>query len=164
MYEQTIKIEDNESIMKVNKDTGEVKEVKKRLNNIPNGKSLLDYTDFSIVNNKALNALSTFLTNEEIGIITKMINRADFNSNSLKPLSDETSIRSLAEEFSIGKNKVSTIFKRLFEIGVYAHIRIHEDNLSEYWILNPYISWKGKLKDDSIFAHFSSTKIAKLIQ
>jgi hypothetical protein len=48
-------------------------------------------------------------------------------------------------------------------LGVYAHIRIHETEISEYWILNPYISWKGKLKSDSIFVQFANTKISKLL-
>ena len=67
------------------------------------------------------------------------------------------------ENFGMIPQEVNSIFKKLFEFGVYAHIKIHENKLSEYWILNPYISWKGSLKSDSIFHQFSSTKIAKLL-
>ena len=39
----------------------------------------------------------------------------------------------------------------------------YKNELKEYWVLNPNISWKGRLKDDSIFKHFSNTDISKLI-
>jgi len=162
MYDVNIKLKDNETAAKVNLQTGEITPIKKS-RNIPSGKSILNYKNFSLVNNDAIKILSDFMTNEEMGIIYKMIYRADFNTNSLKPFSDDTSIRMLSEEFNVGKNKVLTIFKKLFEFGVYAHIRIHEEKLSEYWILNPYISWKGKLKNDSIFSQFALTRIAKLL-
>ena len=163
MYTQEIKLKHNEIAATIDVETGEVKPITKRVNNIPDGKSKLDYDNFSIINNNSIKELSSLLSNEELGIILKMIERADFNSNSLKPLSDETSIRCLGEYFNIGKNKVSAIFKKLFELGVYAHVRIHEEKLSEYWILNPYISWKGRLKNDSIFIQFANTKVAKLL-
>ena len=147
---------------KINVETGEIIPYR-RINNLPSGKSVLKYKSFALVNNEAIKTLSQIMTNEEMGIIFKMIQKADFNTNSLKPFSDDSSIRMLAEEFNIGKNKVNSIFKKLFEFGVYAHIKIHENKLSEYWILNPYISWKGSLKSDSIFHQFSSTKIAKLL-
>jgi hypothetical protein len=163
MYNINVKLKDDELAAKVNAQTGEISFVKKGYSNIPKDKSLLNYNNFSLVNNDAIRVLSTVLSNEELGIVYKMIEKACFNTNSLKPFSDETSIRVLAEEFNIGKNKVGGIFKKLFEWGVYAHIRIHETEISEYWILNPYISWKGKLKSDSIFVQFANTKISKLL-
>lgn len=162
MYNVKISLKDNEVAAKMDAVTGEVSVIKKT-NNLPKDKSILNYTNFSIVNNDAIRVLSQFMTNEEMGIIYKMINKADFNTNSLKPFSDDSSVRMLADEFNIGKNKVISIFKKLFEFGVYAHIMICEEQYSQYWILNPYISWRGKLKNDSIFIQFSNTKLAKLI-
>lgn len=161
MYDVKIKLKDDEVAARVNVQTGEV--VPLRKSNIPKGKSVLNYQSFALVNNEAIKLLSQFMSNEEMGIIYKMIFKANFNTNSLKPLSDESSVRVLSEEFNVGKNKVVGIFKKLFEFGVYAHIKIHEEQLSEYWILNPYISWKGTLKSDAIFSQFSFTKIAKLL-
>lgn len=163
MYNINLKLNDDEVAAKMNAQTGEVSIIKKKSNNLPENKSLLNYTTFSIVNDDAIKLLSSVFSNEEMGIVYKMIQKSDFNTNSLKPFSDETSIRTLAEEFNIGKNKVGVIFKKFFDWGVYAHIKVYEESISEYWILNPYISWKGKLKSDSIFSYFSKTKIAKLL-
>jgi reverse gyrase len=163
MYTQTIKLKDNELPAKINVETGEVKEVNHKKNNIPEGKSKLGYDNFSITNNKMAMILEKHCSNEELGIIYKMISKSEFNTNSLNPLTDDTSIRDLANEFNVGKNKVIKIFSKLFELGVYAQISIANDiNYGKpYWILNPYISWKGNLINSDIKRHFISTKIVK---
>ena len=51
MYTQIIKLKDNELPAKINVETGEVKEVDHKKNNIPEGKSKLGYDNFSIINN-----------------------------------------------------------------------------------------------------------------
>ena len=164
MYEITTKLQDNEVLMKVNAETGETKELKKRINNFPKGKSKLDYEDFGMINLKMLPILKKLLTHTEISIVVTMIMKAEYNSNSLAPLTNETSVRQLAEIFNISPTIVNKTFDKLFDLGVYAQLKISTSNGNEFWILNPYIYWKGKLKDDSLFIHFYDTTISKLLR
>lgn len=161
MYNKTVRLKDNESLAKIDKETGEVIPLGNRANNIPEGDFKLKYKNFSQLNHKAISFLELILTNEELGIVLKMIKRADFNSNAMVPLSDDSSLRDLAKEFNISKNKVSNIFKKLFDLGTYSHIKVANGHTSEYWVLNPYISWKGKFINDSIYSFFNHTAIAK---
>lgn len=164
MYTQPIKLQDDEQAAKINKDTGEITLIPKRPNNIPVGKSKLDYEDFGMINLKMLPILKKLLSHTEISIVVSMIMRAKYNSNSLAPLNNETSIRELAETFNISRPIVEKTFKKLFDLGVYAQLKIATNEGNEFWILNPYIYWKGKLKDDSIFIHFYNTTISKLLR
>lgn len=163
MYTQTVKLQDNEVLMKTNTETGELKDLPKNNNHLPEGMSKLKYSDFSIVNNNTIKQLSNFLNNEELGVIMHMISISDFNSNSLNPLCDELSIRDKASILNIKKDKVKQITDKLFRLGVYLSIRVYENQEKEYWVLNPNISWRGRLVKDSIFIHFKDTMITKLL-
>lgn len=164
MYTQTIKLKDNELPAKINVETGEVKEVDHKKNNIPEGKSKLDYDNFSIINNDMLKVLFKECNSSEIKVVLHMIYLSEFNTNSLNPLNDETSHRELGKIFNLDHKTIKTIFTHLKELGVYLQLNITEvDGFKEYWILNPYISWKGKLKSDSLFLTFANTKIVRLL-
>ncbi len=162
MYQKTTTLlNNNEFLLKGNRETGEVVEIKQRPNNIPEGKSKLDYENFGMINLDMLAILKPLLSHTEISIIVSMIMRAEYNSNSLAPLNNETSIRELEKTFGIGHNLIPKTFKKLFDLGVYAQLKIATDRGNEFWILNPHIYWKGKLKDDSLFKHFRNTEITK---
>lgn len=164
-YIKELKLQDNEIPAKINQETGELIVIKQRPNNIPEGKSLLDYNKFGMLNIELSKKLEKFFSNTELSIIFKLINRCEFKTNSLKPFNDETSIRILAEEFNVSTTTVPKVFKKLFDMGVYLQIKISEDSqVNEYWVLNPYIFWRGKLKDDSLFLRFSNTDISKLLK
>jgi hypothetical protein len=164
MYTKTLKLQNHESVAVIDKKTGEFKEVKQRPNNIPEGGSLQKFEAFSKVNDKAIAFLESVLTNEEMGIVFKMIKRAAYETNVMLPLNNETSYRELAEEFNIGKNKVDKIFGKLFKLGVYAQIKVANGPYSEYWTLNPYISFKGRIISESIKVYFDKTVIATAVQ
>ncbi|HPQ79869.1 MAG TPA: hypothetical protein PLG47_05415 [Candidatus Dojkabacteria bacterium] len=158
-YEVVIPLKHHEVPAKINKQTGEITEVRKRRNNLPKDKKLFQQNDFTKVNNKIVGYLSKELSNMELAIVFKMIGMAHFNTNSLKPLSNETSLRDLAETFGISINSVKKSFEKLFDYGVYAQFKIAKNGVKEYWILNPYISFKGRLIDDSIWENFKGTKV-----
>jgi hypothetical protein len=166
MYNTTLNLKDSEVPAKLDKETGELIEVQdyNKINNVPDNKFRIKYTKFSCVSTKAQEVCMDIFTNEELGVIYKMIAITDFNSNSLAPLNDDTSCRMLAEEFGINKNKVGVIFKKLFDWGVYAQMKIAADKTNEYWILNPYLAYKGKLVEDRLMIHFAQTKLSKLIK
>lgn len=163
MYTADFKLYDNELPAKVNAETGETTILKKKVNNIPENKEIQKFDEFNKVNSKAIDFLEKVLTNEELGIVFKMIKRADYETNVMLPLNDESSYRELAEEFGINKNKVGKIFQKLFNFGVYAQVKVANGIHSEYWTLNPYISWKGKFIDKNISIYFSNTLIAKSV-
>jgi hypothetical protein len=165
MYTKQITLEHNELPAKISQETGEVTILKQRPNNIPEGKSYLNYNKFGMLNIELSKKLEKYFSNTELSIIFKLINRCEFNTNSLKPFNDETSIRTLAEEFNLSTTTVPKVFNKLFDMGVYLQIKISEDSqVNEYWVLNPYIFWRGKLKDDSLFVRFSNTDISKLLK
>lgn len=164
MYTKTLKLQNHESVAVIDKKTGEFKEVKQRPNNIPEGGSLQKFETFSKVNDKAIAFLETVLSNEEMGIVFKMIKRSAYETNVMIPLNDEISYRELAEEFNIGKNKVDKIFTRLFNLGVYAQIKVANGPHSEYWTLNPFISFKGRIISEAIKVYFDKTIIATAVQ
>jgi hypothetical protein len=162
-YTTELKLKHNESPAKIDNETGEITTLTKRINNIPEGREIQKFKEFNKVNVKAIEFLEKLLTNEELGIVFKMINRADYETNVMIPLSDETTCRSLSKEFNIGKNKITRTFEKLFDLGVYAQVRVANGLHSEYWTLNPYIAWKGKFIERAIGVYFSNTTIAKAL-
>jgi hypothetical protein len=148
----------------IDKDSGEVREIKKRMNNLPDGKSPLVYDSFSIFNTGGSAKLLPFFSNVELGVIMRMVIKSEYGTNSLRPFNDESGVREIADEFGISKSSVGKIFQKLFQFGVYLQLKVGEvDGAKEYWVLNPNISWKGRLRQDSLFAHFANTLVTKII-
>lgn len=162
-YTQSVELNNNETLAKVNTETGEITTFQSNKRKLPEGTQKLKYNNFSIVNNESIIKLKELLTNEELGVVIHMISIADFNSNSLEPLSNELSLRELSAILNINKNRVKTIIGKLYKCGVYLSIKVYEDHEKEYWVLNPAISWKGRLIKDSIFTHFKNTMITKIL-
>lgn len=164
MYKIELKLNHNEAPAKINKETGEVIVVGNKPNNLPEGKSKLDYNNFCILNTSASKELTLLFSNEELGVIFHMVLMADFNTNALKPLNNDLSIRCKADILNLPRRKVLAITDKLFRYGVYMSVKIFENDANEYWVLNPYLSWKGKLKNDSLFYMFSDCPISKLLR
>jgi hypothetical protein len=163
-YKKEVKLKHNERAAKVNIETGEMELIPNYIRNLPSGHSLLKYKSFSITNIDATRKLKRYFNETERCIILEMISAAELQTNSLKPLNNDTSLRQLEEAFGVNKNKIQKALKRLFDFGVYAQLNITEDKEArQYWILNPFISWRGRIKKDSIFEHFKNTDIAKLL-
>jgi hypothetical protein len=164
-YTQELKLKHNEVAAKIDKETGEIKEVNKRPNNFPKGTGVHVMEDFFKMNTSLVLRLkgTKILSMEEIGIITYMAAVSEFNTNSLKPLNNDTTVLELVDIFGIGKNRVNKVLDRLYRLGVYLQIKIYENSDKEYWVLNPNISWKGRTIKDSMFSHFKNTTISKLL-
>ncbi|MGL5796959.1 MAG: hypothetical protein ACRCYT_02020 [Cetobacterium sp.] len=166
-YEQTVRLPHNKKIISVDVETGDMQDIPKRINNIPKGKSKLDYERYHISNDNFIKkALSmNLITNEELGIITHMSSIAEINTNSLRPLTDKTTLKDLSERFQVPIKRVEKIFKKLFSLGVYSQLNYFsysENQEVTYWVLNPYISWKGNLRNDSIFNSFVDTMVYQI--
>lgn len=164
MYTTQVKLNHNEVPAKINMETGEVLTISKRPNNIPEDKSKLDYTNFSMINHDMLRVLIDECNGNELKVIIHMVYMSEFNTNSLRPLNDELSYRELGKIFNLDHKTIKGIFTKLKYLGVYLQLNITEvDGAKEYWVLNPYISWKGKLKSDSLFITFTNTRIVRLL-
>lgn len=164
-YTKEIKLKHNEVAAKVNVETGEIKEVTKRPNNIPEGKEKFIADEMFAKNyTKSWNFLLDNLSAVELKIAIKMSVMAEINTNSLSPLDNNTTIRELSEFFDIGINGVKKVFKHLMDVGVYASFKYghYQRGIVEEWIFNPYISFKGKLINSDIKELFNKTKVAKV--
>ena len=165
MYSRTIKLEDNEIPAKINKETGEIIEEKqpRKYNRLKEGETMvlpeaLFHKGFDFTNQ----FLMSKLNKTEWWILSVMISKAKPNTNSLEPLDDETSFRELELIFNTDRRILRAALKKLFDLGVYARFSVAEVNnpCQTYWILNPYISFKGRVTRTDIIRLFDNTIIA----
>ena len=164
MYRKEISFRDHEIPAKVDTITGEFHIVPTRRNNIPEGREL-HYPEGKFVKayEAAWDYLLDNLSDKEMVIITRMMHMARPASNSLEPLNNSTTITELAETFHIHRNHVKKIFNNLMNHGVYAEFKFGAyDGIRHYWVLNPYISFKGKTISSALVDLFRETNIAKL--
>lgn len=162
MYKQEVKLQDNESLCKVNKDTGEWSELKKAINTLPIGTELIRgkaiyHQTFDDVDDY----LCRKLTAVEYRVVCIMSRMAAFKTNSLAPLDDETSTYELQSYLRVDRKKVKETLRKLYLMGVYGVFKVSQrDNpYKHYWILNPYISCKGNIIEKDVKDLFNGTEI-----
>lgn len=168
-YEQVYKLKHNESPAKIDLETGEVKVLAKVKSEDcsghksdssivwqPNGQFSKSYT-------KSWMYLDKVLKPHEYKVAHKLAMKAEAFTNSLKPLNDDSVISILVEELGIGKNQIKPVLKRLFDLGVYGRFEVAEPNMpyTKYWILNPYLSFNGRVVEKSIADLFKGTIVAQ---
>lgn len=163
-YKQEVELKHNESLLKMDNNTGEIKEVNKKKNNIPEGKEVFepnavfrkDYTN-------SWNFLRRILTPLEFKAAFTLAMMAKANTNSLEPLNDDTTIPELMEILDMSKNKVRPILEKLWNLGVYGKFEVKQADkpYTKYWVLNPYLSFSGKIINSDIAGLFRGTHIAK---
>lgn len=83
-------------------------------------------------------------------------------TNSLEPLNDATIIPDLVAATGVSKNLINVTLHKLWKLGVYAKFEVYDPSkpYTKYWILNPYLSFNGKLIDSGIAKLFSGTYVA----
>jgi hypothetical protein len=167
MYKKTVQLKHTEKLLKVDKTTGEVKEVGR--GGRPGFKYHNQGESFYKTYNRAWQLLSTQVNNEELSVVTRLAIMAKPYTNSLIPLSPETTVRQLAEVLKINKNKVSKILDKLLMLGVVGKFEVGEmvsSDLSEirkYYIFNPYLSFNGKTINSDITGLFANTFYARIM-
>jgi DNA-binding MarR family transcriptional regulator len=165
MYTKEVTLGHNEIACKLNVETGELKQVNQRPNNIPSGKEIHSPKDeFAKVYSKVDLFLLKILTPVEYRVVSIMRSRSKMNTNSLDPLSDDSSIKELAEILDSNRNTITKVITRLREFGVFATFEVTNqyNQRVKCWILNPYISFKGKIISTEIIGLFDDTLIAKV--
>lgn len=164
MYTRNLKLKDFEVPAKINKETGEITEVRNVFNAIGESKQVFgDKTLFRKTFEDVDKFLITNLSDTEYKVVMMMALMAAPSTNSLEPLDDTTSMRALEKHFNVDRRRIVKVLNKLFSLGVYAKFKIAEVNnpYKNYWILNPYISFKGKIIDSDIVKLFQNTVIAK---
>ena len=164
MYTRKLSLEDNEFAAKINAETGEITTLRNVLNSLPDNHEIwLPNSSFHKTYEATWKFLIQALKADELKVVTIMSLMASANTNSLSPLNEEASIRNLSEYFGVNKDKINKVLKKLFDIGVFAKFEIVKPDVpyTKYWILNPYISFKGKLVDSDIARLFHGTVIHK---
>lgn len=162
MREVTIRLQDDEIPAKVNKRTSEITEVNSRPNNIPDGKEVFEAGGiFLKTYTKSWRFLQSKLTPFEFKVAFQLAMMAKANTNSLEPLNDDTTVNQLADILNVSRNKVTPILNKLFKLGVYAKFEVVKPDVpyTKYWILNPYLSFSGKLIYSDIADLFKGTTI-----
>ena len=162
-YKKTIELDDNELPAAVNAETGELRVIKKRTNNIPEGKITFgkEETNWKKTFSDSWYFLKEKLTDLEIRITVELCLMAKMNNNSLEPLNDETTQLEIADIFKLDRRRAKIVFKKLYDLGVYARFEVAKENISytKFWILNPYLSFGGSLIDSDIAELFKGTKL-----
>ena len=110
---------------------------------------------YLIPNSAVFQYLLQTLTSVEFCTMHKMCLLAQEHTYSLKPLNDKMYIQDLVEILGVSKNKVKPVLNKLLTLGVYTNTN------TNYWILNPYLQFNGKVIDKSIADLFKGTIVAK---
>lgn len=164
MYEQIIKLHHNEVPAKVNLETGEIKQVIQTKRKLPQGKTIFE-PDASFYKSytKSWIYLDKVLKPHEYKAAHRLAMKAKAFTNSLEPLNDDTLVSTLVEELGVGKNQVKQVLEKLFDLGVYGRFEVAEPGkkYTKYWLLNPYLSFNGKVIDVAIADLFKNTLVAK---
>jgi hypothetical protein len=165
MYTKSISMQDNEIPAVVNQDTGEVKVLGVKPNNIPVDKELFgkEQTEWKKSFTPSWKFLDEVLTDLEIRVVMKMCIMAEMNTNSLKPLNDSTTQLTIATMFNIDRRKAKIMFEKFYKLGIYGRFDVYDESqpFTKYWILNPYLSFGGKIIASPIVELFSVSKLTK---
>ncbi len=164
-YEQTLKLKHNELPAKINAETGElIKLRKRRTKTVENDNIVFEpnatfYKSFT----KSWMYLDRVLKPHEYKAAHRLAFKAKAFTNSLEPLNDDTLVSTLVEELGVGKNQVKQVLERLFELGVYGRFEVAEygKRFTKYWLLNPYLSFNGKVINKAIAELFKNTLVAQ---
>lgn len=163
-YTTEVRLKHNEKAAVVNMETEEVTLVKERPNNIPKGKEVFqpegifrkDYTN-------SWKFLQRELSPLELSAAMALALMAKANTNSLEPVNDETGVRELSERINVSVNKVKSVLQKLYDLGVYGRFSVAKIDapFKKFWILNPYLSFSGRLIHSDIAELFDDTHIQK---
>jgi hypothetical protein len=160
MYEQTVKLQNNEKVFKVNVDDGEISAINRRANNIPKDSFILKSIYMKRVS-QSWAYLRGKCTPKELEIVNHLVDITNHKNNSLAPLGDDVSMRVLSDQFNISLRDVNRVFDKLFKLGVYGKFEVYKEIYHKYWVLNPYLAFSGRLVKNELASLFHGTEIHK---
>ena len=166
-YEKLVQLKHNEIAAIINVETGDVKEVSNWKPTLPINKEVwqknVKFKKHFEPSDMIMDWLedNEILTDLELRVLQRLTRRIKFETNSLEPLNDEYAIQSIADEYRVGRNKVTPLLKKFYNLGLYGKFDVKKYNVpyTKYWILNPYLCHKGRLIDSDISKLFEGTLI-----
>ena len=167
-YKQVIQLNDNEVPAVVNMETGEVSTLTPNRYNQNRQKKLkigeeyfLKNEPFDKVFAKSMEFLKRNTTNDEFAVAYELIILANKYDNSLEPLCDKTVALELSNALKCRKNLINPILFKLYQLGVYGRFDVHNPAkpFTKYWVLNPYLNFRGNIIDSDIVKIFNVTYI-----
>ena len=165
-YEMNIKLKHSEVVTVVDKETGAIREVKKRTwGNVKYGDKIISNNEpFRKDYCKAWEYVCGELSAIELRAMVKMVLLARTQANSLDYLSDKTTLTDLVDMLCVSKNKINGVLEKLYDLGVYRKYIIKDKNKPHtmYWVLNPYLSYCGKEINSTLSEIFKDTRIAMI--
>lgn len=163
VYRKTISLNHHEIPAKIDLKSGEVTPVLPLKNNMPEGKDTMGKKEIGWRKSfdGSWDFLEEVLNSNELRVAGMLSRKAQMNTNCIIPFNHDTSIINLAEEFKLDHRKTKQLFKKLFDLGVYGQFSVAEvdKEYTKYWILNPYLAFKGKLIDSDIKHLFRNTRL-----
>lgn len=147
-------------------ETGEVKEIKPKPGGRPGFKYFNQGQVYTKTYTKAWNLLKTQTTPLEYFVAHQLALRAKMGTNSLIPLSPDTTVRDLVDTLGGNKNNINKIIDKLFSLGVIGKFEVSEviegfdTELKKYWIFNPFLSFNGKVVNKGVEKLFENTYYA----
>lgn len=162
-YFKEIGLKHHEVPAKVDLETGEVKIISKKDDNIPEDYEIFEpdaYFQKHYTTSWQFLRLKT--SNIEFAAATRLAIMAKANTNSLQPLNDESTIETLVHVLGVSKNKVNLVLRKLFDLGVYGKFEVSNKAIGyhKYWVFNPYLSFSGQLIKSDIANLFRGTEVA----
>jgi hypothetical protein len=162
-YKQEFNLPHNCSPAMINKETGLTTEISVKPNNIPEGKSTwgIEEKGWRKSFDYSWDFLEEVLTDLELRVVLKLARMAKLNTNSLEPLSDEITQVEISAYFKIDHRNSKKLFTKLHQLGVFGKFDVVKENFAytKYWVLNPYLSFGGKLIDTDIAKLFEGTAL-----
>lgn len=167
MYTKEFILQDNEVAASINLETGEIKEFKShKAHKVKDTTMEIFKHDqpYQRVFTRAWVLLKTQTTDVEFKVANSLALLAKAYTNSLEPLTPETSARSIAKELEIDYRKTTAIIDKLYKLGVIAKFEVYNRNevYQNYWVFNPYLSFNGKSIKREVATLFDKTFYATM--
>lgn len=164
-YNYTYKLEHDQRPAVLDVTTGDIKEIDtKHMTTRDTGASIFNQdASFFKSFSGAWEWLYYRLSPLELKVVVYLAMKAAPITNSLEPLNDDSSVRDLANVVDISKSKITVVFTKLLELGVYGKFEVVEEGkrYMKFWILNPHLAIKSKVIKDGVVKLFQGTELSK---
>ena len=161
-YKQTVELGHHESLMKVDKRTGEATEVKFNTGGNPDKTYLNKGVSYKKNFPRAWKLLSTQTSGEEYKLAHELAMRALAFNNALIPFSDDMSYSKMANLLEVSDKTIKKRIDKLFKLGVLGKWEVYtaKEEYKKYWVFNPYLSFNGQYIDKTLLDMFNGTYYA----
>lgn len=165
--EKRIRFNHDEIPALINSVTGEINEI-----NFTEPKEMRDKSMQYFVSNQPY---QRFFTNAwvllrsqtsdlEYSVARNLGERAKAYTNSLEPISPESTLVEMSKELGVDRRKVESVVDRLFKLGVIGKFEVYDrmEVHHNFWIFNPYLCFNGRGIKKDVANLFGGTFYAKL--